>query len=269
MNSAPLEAPRWDRCQWLLTGGLLFFIQVAVIWILGERRGSPPASVPFPTTIYWAVDPWATRQIASLPAMRDPTIFALPSLNGFSGTAWLKFTSPPCQASDWTEPPQWLAPQPERLGELFARTFAASSYASLSIAEKSVPELIGSEPRTTSEPLVAESELRLAGGLAQRGVSLPLPLPSWPYTEVLSNTTVQVLVDETGFVISATVLESCRLKAADDYALQAAKEARFEPLERDRRPASGVDSTGCGKLVFQWRTTAPPPPGAAAAKGAP
>ena len=62
--------------------------------------------------------------------------------------------------------------------------------------------------------------------MAKRPVVLGRPLPAWPASDLLSNTVVQVLVDDLGWVISATLLEGCRLKAADDYALNAAREAK-------------------------------------------
>jgi hypothetical protein len=265
MTSQPPEALRWGPRQWLYAGGLVLGIQVGAIFLLSEREASLPRPAVFPTAIHWAVDPASARSIASLPGLRDPTVFALPSLEGFSGSAWLKFSMPPFQVSDRIEPPRWLALQPARLGVLFAQAVATNAFPPLLVADKPMPDLIGSEPSVTAEPQVAASEVELAGRLAQRSLAFPLALPSWPNSDLLSNTTVQILVNDAGYVLSAIVLESCRLKAADDYATAAAREARFQPLRPAPGRAAEVDGVTYGKLIFKWHTVAPPVPAPAPA----
>ena len=63
-------------------------------------------------------------------------------------------------------------------------------------------------------------------------------------------TTVQVLVNDQGAVLSTILLTSSGLAAADQRALELAREATFAPTRRDT-PAPAL---AWGRLVFQWVT---------------
>jgi len=68
-----------------------------------------------------------------------------------------------------------------------------------------------------------------------------------------------VLVDAGGYVVSAVLLGSCGLSAADLQAVELARAARFEPLpDGDReRLAHPLANLARGKMIFQWHTIAP------------
>ena len=77
---------------------------------------------------------------------------------------------------------------------------------------------------------------------------------------MLTASAVRALVDAGGLVVSATLLESCGLPAADQRALELARSARFEPLpggdkERLAHPLNGLSWV---KMIFNWHTVAPP-----------
>ncbi len=258
MNAALSDPPRWTPRRWLFCFSLAVLAQLVLLWVLGERPQPLPRPVHFPTSIHLAADPWSAQQLAELPTLPDPAVFALPSLNGFSGSAWLRFAPVEPPALDWTDPPQWLALRPEELGKPFAESVAAEAFPPLLIADKPRPQLIGSEPRVGIEPLPARSELYLEGDLAGRPLVAPPALPAPPHTDVLAPTEVQVLVNPEGDVVSTAVLASCGLKETDQLALKLAAETRFQPSGKEARGLALAEGLTWGKLIFQWHTVAPP-----------
>ncbi len=119
-------------------------------------------------------------------------------------------------------------------------------------AEFNLPALAPS-PETGevgARPLLAEnSELRLEGEIRSRRVVSSTLLPAWTNLEVLNSSTIQILVDRSGGVLSATLLPpGSGLVSADQFALQRARSVRFEPVT-----GTGPDLQW-GNLEFVWRT---------------
>src|SRR5206468_692398 len=122
MNGPALVGmPRWSRQRWMLAIALAAAAQAGLILWLAERPRSSLPPVNFPATIHLAVDAWSAQRLSELPALTDPTVFALPSHHGFSSRAWLRFTPPQYQLTDWSEPNRWLELDAARLGETFSR----------------------------------------------------------------------------------------------------------------------------------------------------
>jgi hypothetical protein len=92
-------------------------------------------------------------------------------------------------------------------------------------------------------------------------------LPSWPFTDVIPPSAVQVLVDAAGNVVSATLLPpenysdtpAVRDAAADQYAVGIARASRFAPLSPDAGSveANPVGHLTVGRLIFNWQTVTP------------
>jgi len=257
MNGAPADAVRWTRRRWFYSVAAVFCAQVGLIFLLGKRVQPSPAPIPFRTAIYAAVDPLSEQQLARLPTLEDPTIFALPSHHGFSGTAWLNFAPLQFHLTDWTESPRWLEMEVARLGETFSRFVATNLAPPLLIAEKPLPRLIASDPPVPNEAMAAKSELRFEGDLAQRPLRSPLTLPSWAATEILTNTVVQLLVDAEGQPVFTTLLGSCGLYEADQSALKLAAGARFKPARTGDVVEEAAGPSSWGRMIFQWHTIAP------------
>jgi TonB family protein len=79
-------------------------------------------------------------------------------------------------------------------------------------------------------------------------------LPSWTNFDVLAPTTIQVLVGEDGDVISASLQPpGSGVAAADQYAMQAARLLRFNPVQ----PAPNSPALSWGSVDFLWHTAAP------------
>jgi len=254
MNAAALEPVRWERRRWIYTIAAVFTVQAAMAYFLGQKERRLPAREPFRTSIRMAADEASVQRIAALANANNPTLLALPSLNGFSGAAWLRFPTLDYKPAEWTEPAHWLGVNTQSLGAAFSQFIHTNIITPTLIADKPLPSLIGYDLNFPNEPLPAFSRFRIEGTLASRSLVTPLNLKSWANSELLSNSVVQVVVDADGFTFSPTLLSGSGLKEADEHALSLAAAARFRPLPREQRIARDKGSFTWGKLVFQWHT---------------
>jgi TonB family protein len=256
MTRLPVERPRWPRRRWWLFVALVFSGQVGLIFWLSDTAAVQPRQTASRPTLRLA-----ENEPADLLTLSDPTLFALPHRQGFSGLAWLQIPSQDFRAFQWSEDPRWLQLVVRRLG-------ASLDRASESDAPNSVPRLARPAPRLavgeTLPPPAAPgpSMLRLEGDLAARRLIAPIDLPSWSSSDLLTNSVVQVIVDTEGRVASVPILlpPGSGDKEADDYALRQAKDARFEPVtptgpSRRRDPMPRLT---WGLMVFEWHTLPKP-----------
>jgi hypothetical protein len=248
------ETPPWSRRRWGYTLALLFAVQVACIFWMGERgpgRVRTPRSAPTLCLAGQASAEWFS--------LIDPTLLALPHRQGFSGPAWLEIPAPPQHLFEWSEEPHWLDLGQAQLATAFGTFVNSQPAPTLQLPTAIQPELTLPDP-----PLLSlaptQSVLWVEGPLAQRRmVSSATTLPDWPAADLLSNSLVRVVVGADGWPVSAWLRGGgCGLKAADDAALAVARSLRFEPTLTDgprqdasQNPAAGL-TWGC--LVFQWRT---------------
>lgn len=249
--SAALAQPRpWPRRRWWGLVGLVFVVQLSLILWLSDRapiRTRPPAAAPALLL--------AGNSSAEVLALKDPTLFALPHRQGFSGPAWLRIPTQKFPVFEWTEEPQFLSLPTRHLGEDFRRLTETNELYSLETSPRPQPELMLPElPRAAISP--AQSTLRIEGELASWRLVAPPALPSWEHTDLLTNSIVQAVIDAEGKPVSVTLLTRSGLKAADDLALELAREMRFNPpgssgVEGSRRPETRLT---WGKLIFEWRT---------------
>lgn len=255
-SGTSLRSPRWTARRWAWALVLSLGIQVALLFYLGQRPKRPPPPPGFGADISLAADPWSAEQLARLPTLSDPTLFALPSQHGFSGKAWLSFAPLAHEPAPWTEPPCWLGVSTQELGRVFSALLATNARAPLLVADKPMPRLVGADVPVPSLPLRSRSALRLTGDLAHRRLLAPLELPPWPHTDILSNSVVQALVDADGRVLTTTLRQGSGSAEADQHALRQATGARFEPSPRDASGAAQANLAR-GRLVFQWHTVPP------------
>ena len=114
---------------------------------------------------------------------------------------------------------------------------------------------IPSKPDLALLPVFAGNPApRITGELAQRQWLNPVSLTNWPYADVIAPSRIQVLVDESGYVVSAALLPpdnpgetANHYDLADKSALESARAARFSPASHLTR----------GQLIFNWRTVPP------------
>ena len=263
MNLLVADPVRWSVRRWIYTVASVFTLQTGLLLYLGQREQSPPIRPTFRTTVHFVFDPWSSEQLDRLPAMSDPTLFALPGDSGLSGSAWLRGVPLDYQPEHWFEPFRWLEMEPAALGSGFARFVGTNFMAPPLVADQPVPPLLRYEPHFPNDPLPQHSRLRLEGEVASRPLLAPLDLRSWPHSDILSNTVVRTAIDADGRTLFPALVSESGYPDADFYALKLASAARFRPLPRAARDSSGIGPLAWGKMIFEWHTlplTATNPP---------
>jgi len=257
MMSCPVQPSGWPRRRWWWTIALVFAGQVGLILWLGERgpvRSRP--SGPSPTLrLAGGISP-------EVLALQDPTLFALPHWQGFSGPAWLKVSPIPNRPSDWSEEPWTLPLCVTQLGALASLPVQTNRLAPLQLLPALEPAWALADP--PPQPLSPEqSRLRIEGDLAAYRLLTTLDLPSWQHNDVLTNTGVQMLVNADGRPVSAILLFTSGYKPADDHALAQARMARFEISgaagQPWQPPSTPLAHLARGLLLFDWHTVPLPP----------
>jgi TonB family protein len=264
MNAAPLETARWSQRRWFCGIALVFLAQVLFIFLAAEHRPPAPGVRSFTTTIALAVDPKSEQKLSELPALGDPTLFALPNPQGFSGAAWLTFAPLEHEFANWAPPEQWLEMDTSSLGRGFLEFVNTNAPSPLLVADLPLPSLARANRRATDAPLAPASEITLEGDLARRTLLRPIIPPRWPHSDILSNTVVQLLVDADGDSVSQTLLASCGSSEADRAALKLAGSARFQPLGKSG-DFQGAPTITWGKMIFHWNTVLRTPTNSASA----
>ena len=257
MNSTPVEPQRWPFRRWLMGFVLVLAMQTAFFFSLGNYSPKTPIKPNAAPSVRLMADT-SDRHF-----LDDPTLFALPHTNGFSGEAWLRIAPLEFHPMDWSEAPRPLPLDEAQLGAEFEHFVQTHRFAAFEITVKpqsglTLPDI----PAVT--PLSTRSTLRIEGDLARRRLLSPLELPPQASSDLITNSVVQLMVDALGNPISEVVLSpgSGSQKVADQHALDLAKSARFEPIEitgpgREKNPDAAVT---LGTMVFEWQTTPMPSP---------
>ena len=256
MNAAPSDRVRWSPRRWLYTILLVAGIQFVLIVHFGEKPASPGPAPGFGASVDLAADVWSEKQLANA---SDPTLFALPHPRSFSGAAWFTFTPEGHPISDWTEPPRWLSLDTNRLGAAFSQLVDTRKSSPLLVADMPMPPLAGIDLSLPPQPMRSRSEFHLEGELAKRSLLEPIELPSLPANDLLTNSVVQMMVDVSGFALSAVLLSNVGQKEgpqreADQLALKTASAAQFEPLRLPAGPRPRPEPVSIGRMVFEWHT---------------
>lgn len=252
MTVASPEPRGWPRRRWLLFILAVFGAQLGLIFCLSDPPPLPPRLPPQAAAIHFV-----PGSASDLRALEDPTLFALPHREGFSGLAWLQAPPPPFRGFAWSEEPNWLQLSADRLGTIFDPLIEPDD-------PNAPPTLSRPEPKLTltqvpaPEPGPSQSWLRLEGDLARRRLITPVELPSQPARDLLANTVVQVAVDDAGRVASVPVLlpPGSGDREVDNEAIKRAMNSRFESVPA-LEPAGGSRSLPhltWGRMVFEWHT---------------
>jgi hypothetical protein len=252
MSSEQAQEARWPRKRWWVLLAGAFATQLALIfWLGGPQRVRVPREDSAP--VLQLTSPTSS----GLLAFADPTLFALPHQEGFSGLAWLTITEPDLHPFRWDETPGFLALNPATLGEGFRNYMSTNQPGSL--PEMAHPELKFKIPEVLpSTPLVTASTLRLSGELAGRHLLVAPELRPWPSTEILSNSVVQLLVGADGRPISQILLKPGSASTeADQYALRSAAKVRFESIN-GADPLNPLAAIALGQMIFEWQTVPQP-----------
>jgi TonB family protein len=232
----PKRSEGWSRKKWLAIIAIIFAAHVAIIFAFGEKKQIVPRAVTNVPSLKLA------DNSGELIALDDPTLFALPHLEGFAGPAWLQSPRVQFHRQDWTEQPRWLPLPAENLGATFNQFMQTNYFASHVLDFK--PEAKLSAPTLVEIALVQNSTMQIEGELVQRRLLDEITLPSLQHDDVIAPSVVQILVNEAGDVVSTVLLESSGFKDADQRSLELARAARFAPSSR----------MTLGKLIFNWQT---------------
>jgi hypothetical protein len=254
MTSASVEPRPWARRRWGGMVALVFIVQLGLIFWLGSRTPIHPRLPTSALTLYLG-----GQAAPELQALADPTLFALPHPEGFSGPVWRRMPRPEFRPFKWSAPTDHFPLAIDRLGAVFNRLLETNQFQALQL-----PARIEAAPTLPEVPplavLAGQSIVQLEDGLAQRRLLAPLQLKSFTNTDILANSIVRVGVDTGGLPVSVTLLSVSGSPAADQFALDQAWAARFEPLNRNSaetipKPAVPL---GWGRMVFRWHTVPMP-----------
>lgn len=242
MNPPVENSTAWSPTRW--TVAIAGAVVVQVVLILGFSLRGPipqrsgrntelnlPASVP-----------------VELQALTDPTLLALGGARSF-GAIWLEPAPLPPLNADWRQAPRWLVLEAGLLGSGFVEYARSNAAPVHGLVFRPPPRDLGTSPTVTPAPVRTASALRVTGRLSDRPLRTAPDLPSWPAPDVLPPSEVRVVVDARGVVISAILQSGSGLAAADQYALQTARQLRFKPLP----PGESNGSLTLGQLTFDWR----------------
>jgi len=242
MNPAALEPRGWSRRRWWTLVILVFAAHIGGIFALGNRK-PPPIRPPAPAPLLQL-----TADAHELLELNDPTVFALPHRQSFAGAIWLQIPDIGFEPFRWTEPPRLLTLPLETLGATFVQFMQTNRLAQPELEAKPAPEWTTPVAPDIGPVIPSHSSLQLAGGLAGWRLLNPPKLESWAASDLLTNSVIQVLVNADGEVISSTLLARSGSPEADQFALEAARAARFEP-QRDDGAAPRL-----GTMIFEWQT---------------
>ncbi len=249
MTAVAIEPRPGARRRWWGLVTLIFIVQLALIFWLGSR--TPVLPRPTEAVTLTLGDPAPTE----LQAFNDPTLFILPHPEGFSGPVWGRTFRAEFSPFQWAAPANPLPLRIERLSTVLNQLFQPSDLPALQL-----PAQIDAAPTLPNIPplhiLADQSALQLEDDLAQRRLLTPLTLKPWPSPDILASSVVRVGVDAAGRPVSVTLLSRSGLPTADQYALDQAWAAQFEPLS-----ASSVESLpksaaplSWGRMIFRWHT---------------
>jgi hypothetical protein len=252
MNETGVDSLAWSPRKLGIVVAMAVLAQVALILWFSPRGPLKPRAVDAGPAIRLVVEAggeWLT--------LTDPTVFSRAHPAGFSGVAWLSIPAHSYLPTDEADAPLWLALAPESLGATFREFVKGYTPEGVTLRRWRPPVVTA----PTRLPAVAafESQVGVEGALAARGIVSQPALPAWTNADVLPPSRVQVLVDARGNPISAVLLGSSGLKAADHSAVDLARRMRFgaDPAALLDPEASPNEGLATGRLIFSWRTLAP------------
>lgn len=253
MSSAPQDADHWTPRRWAAVSGGVFAIQILLILLLSNRSQPLPRQPRTGFRVTMAGDLTQDPRMAGLPLPADPTLFALSSGREFTGAAWKRAPASGARLPEWADrSPATGTRLPTGLGEApsaFLRSNTPPALAGLSRSPGSMEGLASDKT-----PVRNQSALRLDATLTQRGLLGSATVPSWPHTDLLTNTVISLTIDRRGYAVSASTRQGSGSPGADRKALEIARGLRFSSIKDNRLEQ--------GSVAFEWHTLPPAPPAA-------
>jgi TonB family protein len=262
MNSSLVKSRPSSRRRWWGWVAVIFSGQLGLIFWLGDTAPiHPRPAVPAFTLKL------AGSASDELLALNDPTLFALPHRPGQIGAASQRTLRPESHSFQWLEPTNSLVLTVGQVGAVFSRFIETNAFNALQLPASLKPTvtLPYLPPLAVS---AGQSTLLLEGDLAQQRLVTPPRLTSWTNLDILTSSVVRIAVDSEGRPVSPTLLSSSGSAAADQYAIEQARTARFEPVRRNPigptlNPRADLSLV---RMIFRWHTVPPPPTNIPAAR---
>lgn len=258
MNGDSPEAPPWSRQRWAVVVSAVFALHLGALFLLSSRAEKVQHRPASRAAVRWLTSPELARTTLDALLLNDPTLLAMASPRGFSGAAWLRPQPPTYRVSEWTDTERSLAQPTNSLGGAFQPLASGSQALLFDPARK--PAAPAPAVAVAQPALRTASRLRVEGPVRGRLLVAAPVLRSWPHTDVLADSRVQVFVNAEGLLFSPRLISNGgrhpAQRAADQHALDLARAIRFEPMPTttgSRSPALME-----GTLVFEWHTTEPP-----------
>lgn len=234
----------WPMRRFVWVVGFVFVLQVLLVGFLSAWRSALPpgnATAQSPALVWL---PFADPLLSEVP---DAAALAMVNRGCYSGPLWLRRLWPHLVLEAAVEGTVTID------GVSSVRPwFSRLQPGQPSPAEFSLLPLVPrpSAPFSASLTLLSEcSFLRIDGEIRSRRMVRSGTLPAWTNVEILTPTTVQIMVDRSGGVLSATLQPpGSGLAAADQLALQRARSLGFDP-------ATGRQGGfQWGTIEFVWST---------------
>jgi hypothetical protein len=246
----------WSRHVWIWGFVFLFLSHAFAVFWLAERQSTLPSWQKPTAFLYLGGNPDTDQRIAQKSVLRDPTLFALPHAENFSGGAWLNFRPQLLQLTNWIAPPEWLTLPLEQLGKSFDE-YVATNRPTEDQLLASLRVTAAPDVRMPDQPVITKSTAKIEGPLTLRKLLFAPALPNVPHADVLAKTIITVSVNGNGVVESASITRDSGSKWADDHALRLSRAFSFDsaaiPDTRVRENSPPV----FGRLVFTWNTVPP------------
>lgn len=262
MNGQPPAEQRWSPRRWIITVAVLFAVQLGLTWQISDRAPLV-ARVEHRPLIVRLAPTEISPELAALLKLHNPTLFVLPSREGFSGSAWLEVRPLQHRAPGWSNPPQWLRLKPEELLTDFEHFGATNQPARGFVSDHLT------RPREPRLPLDAAQRPRPATRLVITG-ELTVPdlvtqpeLPVIEHAGVLTPAQVSLWVDRRGRVFRAALAPegSSGLETADRLALELAQQLKFTSAPGLNPGTDDQDFAELrrARVTIHWWTRPPPP----------
>lgn len=246
MSEIAEKINRWSRKKWLIAVLIIFTLQMAFFILLSERNQKAEYGGKILMAMMSGDSPNLPDEIAEI---QNPIILAFPTKNNYSSKSW--FRIPPLNNDyyEWIPDNYLLSPLPELLGNEFSKFLPnLRSILDVSIFEIK-DELAGNVyPDFRLEDLYTNSVFRIEGEITRRGLIYAPSLPVIESSDVLPPSTVEIVVNEDGYVVSSTLIVASGSPTADQKAVELSKKFIFSRSEKTDNP-SGLSF---GKITFYW-----------------
>ncbi|HEY5344772.1 MAG TPA: TonB family protein [Verrucomicrobiae bacterium] len=235
----PLSMPPAKGWSWKKTILVILFAlaaHLAFVFLLGAKKTVAPR-VATNVPVFRLAD-----NSSELVRLTDPTLFALPHAEDVASS----FSQPPAVETPsfrYTEAPPFLLPNAAALGAAFNVFMQTNRFATIALNFKPEPQIIAPEADIETA-LPQKSTWQLTGEISGRRILTSLSAPTLVVNDVIAPSRVQLLVDKSGNIASAVLLETSGYEAADQQALELARTLQFMP----------ADKLMFGEIIFNWHT---------------